>query len=269
VVASSIVDIQSPLELGQGVVAQTVSNNQAQSQPASNSANIWGYTKSFKTRPKKDFYFTSTLKEAEVLKNYRANLWNENPDQTKELKFFEFKIERFEKGLKDNLRDLVELPESLVEALAGPDYFFEDTQDSGQIQKLKDRVVSLGHGGILELSLSQNQIVDRPGPDFFIFENIINYKGELFQELAFVEVSESLGGDADFKRFPCDPAQGVFEGCAGFVPTELGGDAFDLSKIGISKARRIRILDTGQNGQGNGFDLDSVKILHSKKLTEN
>lgn len=49
-----------------------------------------------------------------------------------------------------------------------------------------------------------------------------------------------------------------------------GGDAFDLADVGLSEARFVRVTDAGSAngpaGSGEGFDLDSVVVLHGRPL---
>ena len=47
------------------------------------------------------------------------------------------------------------------------------------------------------------------------------------------------------------------------------GDAFDLADLGLSRARYIRIQDTGSNdyaGLTGGFDLDAVAIVNGAPI---
>jgi len=139
-------------------------------------------------------------------------------------------------------------------------------------------VVSLGNGGSITLAFAPSSIVDGPGPDFIVFENPFNVNGDPdqpFAELASVEVSED---GQHFEAFPCSASQAPYESCAGYHPVYAnadenaidatdpavaGGDAFDLSDIGVTRARYVRITDrvdlTGMNGV---FDLDAVAIVN-------
>jgi len=49
-----------------------------------------------------------------------------------------------------------------------------------------------------------------------------------------------------------------------------GGDAFDLADIGLTEARFVRITDldtqNGFPGQGEGFDLDAIVVLHGRPV---
>jgi hypothetical protein len=73
-------------------------------------------------------------------------------------------------------------------------------------------VLSLGHGGTITLEFTDNEIVDRPGPDFIVFENpffctappaTASDPWSVFAEPGFVEVSDD---GVNFVRFPYDAA---------------------------------------------------------------
>jgi hypothetical protein len=72
---------------------------------------------------------------------------------------------------------------------------------------------------------------------------------------------------------------GGTEGCAGVTPVYsspdngisstdpavAGGDGFDLADLGISRARFVRVRDSGRNGSGapgGGFDLDAISVVN-------
>ncbi|HEX6767246.1 MAG TPA: hypothetical protein VF103_17230, partial [Polyangiaceae bacterium] len=94
------------------------------------------------------------------------------------------------------------------------------------------------------------------------------------------EVGVSDDGET-WQVFPCDAegdGAGRFEGCAGWSPTlaydpattvpldpsVTGGDVFDLSDVGLARARFVRITDVSNIGSepSAGFDLDAVGIVH-------
>ncbi len=164
-------------------------------------------------------------------------------------------------------------------------------------------VISLGDHGTALLTFDL-PIVDRTGPDFAVFENSF---GDLFLELAFVEVS------SDGKRFVRFPAVSLTPDDEQ-VPTfgtidatkinnfagkyRLGyGTPFDLedikdsSGINLSHITAMRIIDAGgciqtpysmYDSQGHkvndpwptpfdtgGFDLDGIGVIHdSTKVTD-
>lgn len=145
-------------------------------------------------------------------------------------------------------------------------------------------VLSLGIGGSVVVAFGDNAIVDGPGPDFIVFENAF-YRGgtgELFAEPGEVSVSEN--GDNWF-TFPCAPASPPYSGCAGVRPvfsnpesgiepfdaTLAGGDPFDLSAVGLTSARFVRIHDKSSltcpdagRVENLGFDLDAVAVVNAR-----
>lgn len=145
-------------------------------------------------------------------------------------------------------------------------------------------VLSLGAGGEIILGFEGREIVNGEGPDFLVFENPFWPDGnseEVFAELG--EVSVSMDGET-WHIFDCpygveDPPP--YYGCAGWTPTmsfeplemtplepELtGGDGFDLSQVGLERARYVRIRDLWGLGDGptRGFDLDAVGLIHFKE----
>ena len=140
-------------------------------------------------------------------------------------------------------------------------------------------VVTLGNGGSITLGFAPSAIVDRPGPDFIVFENAFYVNGDPdapYAELASVEVSDD---GADFVAYPCTASVAPYGSCAGWHPVYAnpddntidptdpvvaGGDAFDLADLGMPEARYVRITDrvdlTGSNGT---FDLDAVSIVNA------
>jgi hypothetical protein len=164
---------------------------------------------------------------------------------------------------------------------------------------------SLGLGGSITVAFTDNAIVDRPGPDFTVFENAFLLSG-VETGLPFTEpgtVSVSADG-ITWATFPCAvDAAPYFPGCAGvypvfatdgdpalaLVPTTTpiepivsvpfdvftppagsGGDSFDLADVGLAVARYVRIdggpLKMGLAGLA-GFDLDAVAAVHSVDTT--
>jgi hypothetical protein len=67
---------------------------------------------------------------------------------------------------------------------------------------------------------------------------------------------------------PNDPA--VFDSAGQGGVSGAGGDAFDLADVGLSAARFVRITDadtqTGFGGAAEGFDLDTVVVLHGRPV---
>lgn len=148
-----------------------------------------------------------------------------------------------------------------------------------------NNICSLGLGGEIVVGFKNYYIVDGEGADFTIFENaFINpITKRVFAEPGIVSISED---GINFAEFPFDSLS--LEGCAGtrptngranpFDPSISGGNPFDLEKIGMKKARFIKIKDFSEYVLGNkshpfydptisGFDLDAVAGIHLKPIT--
>jgi hypothetical protein len=140
-------------------------------------------------------------------------------------------------------------------------------------------VATLGNGGSITLGFAPSIIVDRPGPDFIVFENPFYVNGDPtkpFAELGTVEVSDD---GRTFHAFPCTATAYPYGSCAGWHPVlanaddnsidpsdpaVAGGDAFDLADLGLTRARFVRITDrVDQTGTAGSFDLDAVSIVHA------
>lgn len=147
-----------------------------------------------------------------------------------------------------------------------------------------DDICSLGLGGEIIVGFKNYYIVDAEGPDFTIFENaFINLiTKRAFAEPGIVSVSED---GTNFIEFPYDSLS--LEGCAGtrptngranpFDPSVSGGNPFDLGKIGVKKARYIKIKDFSEyvlatkshpfyDPTISGFDLDAVAGIHLEPI---
>ena len=136
-------------------------------------------------------------------------------------------------------------------------------------------VVSLGNGGYVVVAFDENAIIDGPGADFTVFENAL----PTYKELATVAVSED--GETWFE-FPCTaPQEGpAYGACAGVAlvyssrkngidpldPAVSGGDHYDLSDLGVKRARFVRITDRADlmGGLADVFDLDAVAIVNAE-----
>lgn len=137
-------------------------------------------------------------------------------------------------------------------------------------------VCSLGNQGSIVLELDDVLLHDGPGVDLLVFEN--PFSG--FIETGFVAVSSD--GTA-WQEWPCDPddADGGYPGCAGVRPVyansmngisatdvlDAGGDGFDLSVLGVTSARFVRIRDSGKNRYqppAAGFDLDAIAVVNGR-----
>lgn len=144
-------------------------------------------------------------------------------------------------------------------------------EDSEHPQDSPMHLFSLGNGGWITLEYVDSVIVDGPGPDFIVFENVFVPQSNpdmRFCETAVVAVSQDGDAFTTFTfRFHPRPDNRVgyadqYEGLAGVNPTlsnpangidptdpaRAGGDAFDLADVGLLWVRFIRIRDTGIPG---------------------
>jgi hypothetical protein len=143
-------------------------------------------------------------------------------------------------------------------------------------------VVTLGVGGEIVVSFEPNAIVDGPGPDFIVFENAFHPGGNpnnVDADPGEVSVSED---SVTWKTYACTPPNGK---CAGWHPVysapgngvspvdpvNAGGDAYDLSELGLTTARFVRIRDKSSEtceGQPKpdkaGFDLDAIAVINAQ-----
>jgi hypothetical protein len=138
-------------------------------------------------------------------------------------------------------------------------------------------VLTLGQEGEIVVTFDV-AIVDGEGPDLLVFEN--PFTG--WYETGYVAVSED--GEA-WHEWPCDPTDvaGLYPGCAGVAlvyasadngvdptdPAAAGGDAFDLADLGLTRARYVRVRDSGANtyaGTSGGFDLDAMAVVNGEPL---
>jgi hypothetical protein len=152
-------------------------------------------------------------------------------------------------------------------------------------------VVSLGLGGEIVLSVAPNAIVDGPGADFIVFENAFFAQGNPNQPAADPgEVSVSEDG-VTWKTFACSPPDAGSPGtdygqCAGWHPVysapdngihpfdvaKAGGEAYDLSAVGLAKAKFVRIKDRSTSScagidpkpNNAGFDLDAIAVVNAE-----
>lgn len=139
-------------------------------------------------------------------------------------------------------------------------------------------VLTLGREGVIVLEFTDIAAVDGPGVDLLVFENPFGR----FLETGVVAVSDD---GVTWQEFPCDATNrdAGFPGCAGVRPVfsnpsngisatdpaVAGGDGFDLGALGVSRARFVRIRDSGANGYNDiygGFDLDAVSVVNGVSL---
>ena len=162
-------------------------------------------------------------------------------------------------------------------------------------------VVSLGDGGSVTLEFEM-AIPDGPGDDFAVFENSFydNVSGDLFAELAFVEVSSN---GIDFARLETETLNASPVGTGGTLNPDLylgfagldeagQGTGFDLAELlghpletsgllDLQDVRFVRLVDVVGDGStfddfgqpiydpyptpfaSGGFDLDGVGVIHA------
>ncbi len=131
----------------------------------------------------------------------------------------------------------------------------------------ENNLLTLGKDGWVVLEFTDNSIINEPGADFTVFENVMETGSGYFQECAFVEVSQ----DGQYWiLFPWDAA--TREGLAGLMPTTgedptdpsvSGGDQFDLEDVGLEWVRFVRLTDCGDAVSDGGlFDLDAVAAIN-------
>ncbi|RKH03296.1 cell surface protein [Corallococcus sp. CA053C] len=144
-------------------------------------------------------------------------------------------------------------------------------------------VLSLGRNGVIVLEFTDIAVTNGPGVDLLVFENaFIKPDGLPFAETGVVAVSDD---GVTWYEFPCASGNvaGNFPGCAGVTPVYsntsngisptdpavAGGDGFDLAAVGLTRARFVRIRDSGANGYAGtsgGFDLDAVAVVNGVQL---
>lgn len=141
-------------------------------------------------------------------------------------------------------------------------------------------VVSLGKSGEIVLALGNCSAIDGPGEDFIVFENAFYIGGNPNAPFAEIGAVAASADGINFTEFPCKSGALPYTGCAGWHPTysnpsngispfdpdAAGGEAYDLSDIGIDEARYIRIRDVKGKGSGGmaGFDLDAVAVINGQ-----
>jgi|GEM_PF-4837193 len=206
----------------------------------------------------------------------RGNLFSTNGAREISLGGQSYLLDFYQPGLRDDGKNKVVQEDDIRKSVYGPDHSFRaiDESDIEAIKKLREKTLSLGHGGEVVLRVSQEgTLIDKPGPDFVVFENPFRYldgfSGErlIYQEFARVGVAYN-NVESEYRWFDCKPEIGLIRDCAGVVPADEGGDQFDLGLIGISKIRYIKIKDTGKNfnnmgENAEGFDLDALHLNHA------
>lgn len=136
------------------------------------------------------------------------------------------------------------------------------------------QIVSLGKGGYVVLEFDP-PIANGPGPDFLVFENAFFYgSGQVYDEWMIVSVSQE---GTNWHTFPYDSVTGMglagrtptgCSSCTGSInwqdPSQAGGDAFDLSVVGLAWARFVRVEDATrwQSPDRLSADLDGIVAIH-------
>ncbi|PIE52858.1 hypothetical protein CSA37_04240 [Candidatus Fermentibacteria bacterium] len=131
----------------------------------------------------------------------------------------------------------------------------------------ENNLLTLGTDGWVVIEFTDNTVINGDGPDFTVFENVMQTGSGYFRECAFVEVSQN---GSDWYMFPWDAT--TLEGLAGVWPTTgedptdpavSGGDQFDLEDLNLDWIRFVRLTDCGSSVPDGGlFDLDAVASIH-------
>jgi len=131
----------------------------------------------------------------------------------------------------------------------------------------ENNLLTPGKDGWVVVEFTDNSIIDGPGPDFTVFENVLDTGSGYFQECAYIEVSQN---GLYWVPFPWNGT--TLEGLAGLMPTTgadptnpavSGGDLFDLEDIGLNWVRFVKLTDCGDSAADGGlFDLDAVVAVN-------
>ncbi len=129
--------------------------------------------------------------------------------------------------------------------------------DSNFIGVPDDTFVGIG-GQTVEFDFSNLPIVDGPGPDFSVYE--VDFGNAEFSSVDILVSSDGVNYlSLRFFASPAVPIAGdTAHGSASFARS------YDLSIVGLSTARYIRIVGDGDGPAGTttGFDLDAVGAIH-------
>ena len=187
---------------------------------------------------------------------------------------YSYKVVRFMPGLGDSGFFMDYNDVDFKDVPAGKPDFKETTISRPEV--FKKQFLPLGNGGSIVYEITDGELNDGDGPDFVVYSDSAFAKGI---KTAKVEVAET-DNPSSYVEFSCDSVNPPFKGCAGVHKVDIakgediiliGGDYFDLSKIGVKKARFIRITDTGDNKNSaslpdtDGFDIDSIALVHAYK----
>lgn len=181
----------------------------------------------------------------------------------------DYDLQHFAPGTRNDKVTTIIPVENPSFAVYGPDFsLVSDDRSPEKLKILRSRILSLGHNGEVVLKV-KGTVDDGAGADFILYENVfedMDNPGEFYQEFAHVGVATAEAPE-DFVWFPCVPEKGLLKGCMGAVPTNEGGDHFDLAQIGMKKIQYIKIKDTGTNFDNRdldtaGADLDAGSLKH-------
>ncbi len=222
---------------------------------------------------KKSIQKTAKEREENALASFPYSRTPSVQDNLRALPENAHEIVSFAPGIRANGESLVPIATDLLAALQGPDYSFDnfDASDDEKMRQHLSTVLPLGNSGMLVLRLGESGfILDTQGIDFSVFQTTFRIAGtdKFWQKFADIGVSEKLE-PGSIKWFPCDPKNGVLKGCVGAVPTEEGGDRFDLAALGVGQAHYIWIKDTGSNFNftskwpTEGCAIDALRFYHA------
>lgn len=203
-------------------------------------------------------------------------------------------------GWASGFEGLVRGPLDIANPGLGDATFGSGAEAVGPASGVASDVVSLGDGGEITLTFA-TPITDRPGADFAVFENGLQFGSSFFLELGFVEVSSD---GTNFFRFDAVSLTQTTTQLGAFDPidpTDINnlagkyvagfGTPFDLDELAgvsvlldIQNVTHVRVLDAvgsinpahrTLDSLGNpvnepyatafasgGFDLDGVAVLH-------
>lgn len=176
---------------------------------------------------------------------------NRNSENTIHLPSYSYDIASFSPGTRYNGSVLIPVADDLRRALNGPDYSFDNYNSKDKEQRIAhlSNVLPLGNNGSIILQIrSGGTIQANSGSSFAVYQTTFPIEGTdiYWHKFAHLGISETLN-PKQVKWFPCEPDSGNIKTCVGSIPTSEGGDHFNISEIGLSKARYIWIKDIGNN----------------------
>jgi hypothetical protein len=121
-----------------------------------------------------------------------------------------------------------------------------------------DDVAGILGTAAVELDLDPRQIVDKPGPDFNVYELRTGWDG-----FGLIDVLVSTDG-VTFVSVKASESPGVsIPGDGVRTVTPASRRAYDLATAGLSTARYVRIVGVeAKTADGGDFDLDAVGAIH-------